>query len=571
MSAQVELLYQERRARVAIVPVVTNLQLFQEKPELLTKAYRIQSSVNPDVFQPFAEAISGHEIEIKDDNVEDLVRLSNELGFASLAMRCSKFQGQNRIGEQQQKIRDLKRRCKEQKSHLLAAQQQAAGFQKQVLELEARGESDRAELIRLEDQVSEQDKKLQAQKELIRSHKEEVRNYQSQLEGLKEQNNELEEVVSGLQRKNGDLRQQNVDLQERTRTLDREIERHKTDIRELQEAQSRDLASVTQELARMRERMEALKEVEAMRTKELARLHDENADLAKSNQRLQNMIVSTEHDQAQQQERFVSRQGEAAELRSELLAVKAELATVRTQRETQRKELDDLRKRVSEGQNQSQGKSHSSRGSRATAPEVSSSVSSSQEHREAAQEGKQFPLSDDAPLRGIIAYLTKEYGGNVHDQGIVKISSSGAYTEQPETSPKVIADLKSKSCFVSAFRKKDEAIADTPNKWLCYDFKNRRVIVTNYTIRSMYNGYVNGPNLKSWLIQVSLDGEEWTEIDRRDSNADLNGKDITRTFAVLRHEVGRFVRLVNIGRNHFNSDMLCISSFELFGSLIERE
>jgi hypothetical protein len=92
--------------------------------------------VNPKVFQAFAEAISGYEIEITDENVEDLVHLSNELGFASLAMRCSKLQGQNRIGEQQQKIRDLKQRYKEQKSHLLAAQQQAAGFQKQILELD---------------------------------------------------------------------------------------------------------------------------------------------------------------------------------------------------------------------------------------------------------------------------------------------------------------------------------------------------------------------------------------------------------------------------------------------------
>jgi hypothetical protein len=107
-----------------------------------------------------------------------------------------------------------------------------------------------------------------------------------------------------------------------------------------------------------------------------------------------------------------------------------------------------------------------------------------------------------------MAYLTKEYGGNVHDQEIVKISSSGAYTNQPESSAKVVADLKAKSSFISEFRKKDDDIPDLPNKWICYDFKNRRVIPTQYTIRSMYNGYMNGPNLKSWLIEVSLDGHE---------------------------------------------------------------
>jgi hypothetical protein len=81
--------------------VVTNLQKFQERPQLLTEPYRIESSVNPEVFRPFVEAVAGLEPEITAENVEDLVRLSNELGFASLAMRCSKFQGENRIGEQQ--------------------------------------------------------------------------------------------------------------------------------------------------------------------------------------------------------------------------------------------------------------------------------------------------------------------------------------------------------------------------------------------------------------------------------------------------------------------------------------
>jgi hypothetical protein len=247
------------------------------------------------------------------------------------------------------------------------------------------------------------------------------------------------------------------------------------------------------------------------------------------------------------------------------MSVKAELAAVRSQREYQRKELDDLRKRTSD----SQPLHRSLRGSRSSVPDGPVSIPSTHKPRETPMVGKQFPLSEESPLRGIIAYLTKEYGGNVHDQGIVKVSSSGAYTDQPETSAKVVADLKAKSCFVSIFHKKDEDIPETANNWICYDFKNRRVIVTHYAVRSMYNGYVNGPNLKSWLIEVSLDGCEWTEIDHRESNADLNAKNVTRTFSVLRRETGRFVRLVNIGHNHFNSDMLCISSFELFGSLIE--
>jgi hypothetical protein len=41
------------------------------------------------------------------------------------------------------------------------------------------------------------------------------------------------------------------------------------------------------------------------------------------------------------------------------------------------------------------------------------------------------------------------------------------------------------------------------------------------------------------------------------------------TFAVARAEDCRFVRLVNIGRNHYWHDGLMISVWEIFGSLIE--
>jgi hypothetical protein len=94
-----------------------------------------------------------------------------------------------------------------------------------------------------------------------------------------------------------------------------------------------------------------------------------------------------------------------------------------------------------------------------------------------------------------------------------------------------------------------------------------------HSISDAQKPFIRRPVKRKWtsVSAGTQHAPSWTEIDRRDSNSDLNGKDITRTFVVLHHEVGRFVRLVNIGRNHFNSDMLCISSFELFGSLIERE
>jgi hypothetical protein len=90
-----------------------------------------------------------------------------------------------------------------------------------------------------------------------------------------------------------------------------------------------------------------------------------------------------------------------------------------------------------------------------------------------------------------------------------------------------------------------------------------------YSIRSNYNGGLNGSHPKSWLVETSINGEDWIEIDHREDNPHLNGMNVTMTFQVSRNEVCRFARFVNIGRNHARNDALVISSFEIFGYLVE--
>jgi hypothetical protein len=175
---------------------------------------------------------------------------------------------------------------------------------------------------------------------------------------------------------------------------------------------------------------------------------------------------------------------------------------------------------------------------------------------------RQFVPTDNDPLNGIIAHLTEKCGGNVHDRNIVLVSSG------PHNDPncaKVMLDFKSKSAFGSAYRQRDEAIPHARNNWICLDFKNRRVVPTHYSIKSFCT--VNGGNLKNWLVEVSLDGSTWVEVDHRENNSELNTKNVTRTFQMIRCEECRFIRLVNIGRNHYGNDHLVICSFEIFGSL----
>jgi hypothetical protein len=187
-------------------------------------------------------------------------------------------------------------------------------------------------------------------------------------------------------------------------------------------------------------------------------------------------------------------------------------------------------------------------------------------------------------LDGIIAHLTREYGGNVHDRHVVDITSgsfeketnganphSGAYKNDPDYAAKNATDLETDSPFHSAYRRDSENIPHTRNNWICYDFKERRRIMpTHYTIRT--HGCGDGPggsHLKSWLVETSADGKSWQEVAHEEDNKQLNGRWFTATFAVAGGEECRFIRLVNIGRDHYGQDRLYITAWEIFGGLVE--
>jgi hypothetical protein len=155
------------------------------------------------------------------------------------------------------------------------------------------------------------------------------------------------------------------------------------------------------------------------------------------------------------------------------------------------------------------------------------------------KEGGQFGVPD-----GIIAHLTRECGGNVHDRNVVEVTSgsfekethganphSGAFNNNPTYAAKNAANLKTDSYFRSAHRDKKEDIPHMRNSWICYDFKERRIVPTHYTIRTNFYGPF-AEHLKSWLIETSTDGKIWREAARKRGNNQLNGSRFTATFPV---------------------------------------
>jgi hypothetical protein len=157
---------------------------------------------------------------------------------------------------------------------------------------------------------------------------------------------------------------------------------------------------------------------------------------------------------------------------------------------------------------------------------------------------------------GIIARLTRECGGNVHDRHVVKIIAGSFEKETSGANPhsaKKAAGLETDSYFCSVFRDQKENMPRTRNNRLCHDFKEKRIVPTHCAICTTSDSPSGSP-LKSWLLEMSADARTWREVAREENSNQLNGCWFTGTFAVADCGECRFVGLANLGRSHFGSD-----------------
>ena len=163
-----------------------------------------------------------------------------------------------------------------------------------------------------------------------------------------------------------------------------------------------------------------------------------------------------------------------------------------------------------------------------------------------------MPTVRTDPLNGIIAQLTRECGGNVHDKGLVEVTSSSCV---PGTAAANVVELETNSCLRTE--------ASGP-RWICYDFKERRVAPTSYSIRSE-----GGAHPRSWVFEVSNDSSNWEVVDRRLTDKRLKDGHLPHNFVISTRKSGsfRFVRFRQYGKNSFDQDFLYLTALEIFGTL----
>jgi hypothetical protein len=166
-----------------------------------------------------------------------------------------------------------------------------------------------------------------------------------------------------------------------------------------------------------------------------------------------------------------------------------------------------------------------------------------------------FPVDGNGSLRGIIAHLTGD-GGNVANRGIVDITSK---TDYPSAGYRArnLADLANDSFFCSS---------GAQNEAVTFDFKSMIVRPTHYTMRSHCYG-VGSYHPKSWVLESSLDGSDWHEIDRKQDDGHLNGTHLAHTFEMAVARPARYIRITQTGPNHRGDHYFGFSALEFFGYL----
>lgn len=199
----------------------------------------------------------------------------------------------------------------------------------------------------------------------------------------------------------------------------------------------------------------------------------------------------------------------------------------------------------------------------------------SQEQRNAKKNNKRYTINANSfkfdgneshRFEGIIRYLTKESGGNVAVNGTVKVTASSIQMNGQE--PKFAVDFDDLKNY---FHSNSEQ-----NSWLQFDFGERKVRPTHYSIKSRPDGGKGYYHLKNWTIEGSNTANEkdWKTLDTRNDITCLDGSNAMHTFDIQTrlnpNEYFRYLRIRITGPNSAgNYYHLILSALEYFGSITQ--
>ena len=147
---------------------------------------------------------------------------------------------------------------------------------------------------------------------------------------------------------------------------------------------------------------------------------------------------------------------------------------------------------------------------------------------------QEFKIEQGSEFKGIMHYLTNKSGGNIHDKGIVDITSNSVRGDSYH--PKNSVDYESDRFYAS--------VNNSTLAYICFDFKDNRIQLSNYSIKSANTGK-NRENLRSWVVEASNDGKNYEELDSHSDDQTLNGANNIGIFKIskVNDKFYRYIRL----------------------------
>lgn len=177
---------------------------------------------------------------------------------------------------------------------------------------------------------------------------------------------------------------------------------------------------------------------------------------------------------------------------------------------------------------------------------------------------KEFSVKAGHEFDGIMRYLTRKSGGNIHRNGTIEITSSSILRNNYASN---LVDYDNDNCFWSN---------NDPDVFVCFDFKERGIQLTDYSVKSNWCGE-NCNHLRNWAIEGSSDGEKWKLIDEHSDDPTMNGEKIIHSFKVepAGDEFYRFIRLRQTGYSWYgypdaDNYYLTFYFIEFFGKIREK-
>lgn len=118
---------------------------------------------------------------------------------------------------------------------------------------------------------------------------------------------------------------------------------------------------------------------------------------------------------------------------------------------------------------------------------------------------------------GIFSYLTKKEGKNIHDSGIIEVTTNSLFSFRYH--PKNLLN----------FGKNIYKANQTKSVMIIFDFKQIKIDITGYAIKTA-KGFPKQGQPKSWKLEISNDGVNWDIIDEISNCEKLNNPDTIQLF-----------------------------------------